>query len=118
MKLLKQFSIIVVIMILGCSYPTTTFWVRNDTNKEVHFTAGAFHLPSHSIITRPFSVRPNDSILLRSIGLTENGNVTNVFKDISFMKPDSIIIKDPMNPANWEKTKDKNGYAKFIFKIK
>ena len=116
---MKRILIILSISISGCfSYPTTTFWVNNNTDKEVHFTAGAVHLPSQSIQTLPFSVPPNDSVLLRRIGLKEGGNVTNVFGNISFMTIDSIEIKNPMNPENWEKGKDKNGKTKFTFKIK
>ncbi len=115
---MKRLFIILLILISGCSYPTTTFWVKNNTDKEVHFTAGAVHLPSRSILTLPFSVPPNDSVLVRRIGLKDGGNVTNVFGNISFMTIDSIKIKDPMNPENWEKSKDKYGKSKFTFKVK
>jgi len=117
MKEMKKLLLIFIIIEIGCSYPMTTFWVNNNTEKEVRFTAGAFHLPSHSIRTLPFSIPPNDSVLLRRIGLKEGGNITNIFGDISFVTMDSIKIKDPMNLENWQKAKDKNGQTIFIFKI-
>jgi|SRR6056297_527246 len=115
---MKRILIILSTLILGCNYPTTSFWVNNNTDKEVHFTAGAVHLPTYSIRTLPFSVPPKDSVLVRRIGLKEGGDVTNVFGDISFMTIDSVEIKDPMNPENWEKSKDQNGKPKFTFKVK
>jgi hypothetical protein len=114
---MKRLLLIFVIIQIGCSYPMTTFWINNNTEKEVHFTAGAIHLPSQSIQTLPFSIPPNDSILLRRIGLKEGANITNVFGNISFMTIDSIEIKDPMNPENWQKGKDKNGKTTFIFRV-
>lgn len=115
---MKNLILLFIIIQIGCSYPTTSFWVQNNTENEVNFTAGAIHLPSHSVRTLPFSVPPMDSVLLRRVGLKEGANVTNIFRDISFMAMDSIEIKDPMNPENWQKGKDKTGKTVFIFKVK
>jgi hypothetical protein len=105
-------------MLSGClmNYPTTTFWVSNKSSKDINFTATAYKIHFQTM-TIPFLVKPNSKVLLRNIGLSEKGNVTHVFSDITFIQSDSILIKDAMNPLNWEKTTDEKGRPMYIFYI-
>lgn len=113
----KLMYFIILFNLAACSYPTTSFWVNNDSNKEVHFTAGAYHIPSRTVRYLPFKVNPKDSVLVRIIGLKKTGDVTNVFENIKFLEPNGLNVKDPMIPQNWIRTIDEKGKPKYIYKI-
>ena len=106
-----------LLLLSGCiTYPQTTFWVQNDTDKTVQFNATVYKIHLEEM-TLPFSVAPNSKVLVRQIGLTEKGNVRNVFSKISFITPDSIKVKDPMDPLNWVKTTDAAGKPTYFFHV-
>ena len=120
-KIRKIITILISLILIGCgSYPLTTFYVKNTSDKPISFNATVM---KHSqtgpfYINQPFTVQPKDSVLTRKIGYKIDGqNPQNWFTKFKIFPIDSLEFNDPKQPQNWVKSLDKDGKPMFTFKI-
>lgn len=119
---MKQLYVILIIFgLTACSlnYPTTTFYVKNTTNKTLNFKASIIKYSSMGPfeMTLPFSVPPNDSILARQTGFKKDAEPNKWFTKFTIFPTDSIIFNDPNNSNNWIKSVDSKGRPVYTFNI-
>ena len=111
---------ILVIIFTGCytHYPTTTFWINNNTNKQVNFRASIYkpNLPPPGIMSLPFSIEPGDSVLFRQVRFHKQGNPAKIFKEMNFLPIDKQM-NNPSDSTNWIKSVDDKGKPKYNFYI-
>lgn len=111
---------ILLLALSGCStqYPTTTFWINNNTEKTVNIKASLFidTLPPPHILDVFFTIEPEDSVLFRQSTFNKQGNPAKIFKEIKFVPVDKQI-NNPSDSTNWIKSMDSNGKPKFNFYI-
>jgi hypothetical protein len=104
----------------GCAtqYPTTTFWINNNTEKTVNIKASLFidSLPPPHIQDVFFTIEPEDSVLFRQSTFNKQGNPAKIFKEIKFVPLDKRM-NNPTDSANWIKSTDLKGKPKFNFYI-
>jgi hypothetical protein len=116
----KTFIPILIILLSGCytQYPTTTFWINNNTNKTVNFRASIYkaNLPPPSIMSLPFTIEPGDSVLFRQVGFHKQGNPAKVFKEMNFIPVDKKM-NNPKDSISWIKSTDTKGLPKYNFYI-
>jgi len=107
-------------MLCGCStqYPTTTFWVNNNTEKTVNLSATIFvdTLPPPHLKNLEFSIPPSDSVLFRQSTFNKQGNPAKTFKEMKFVPVDKKMNR-PTDSINWIKTIDSKGKPKYNFYI-
>lgn len=99
------------------SYPVTTFYVKNNTDKTLNFRASVMKYGSmgQSEMTLPFIVLPHDSVLARRVGLKKDAEPTAWFTHFIIFPTDSILFNDPNNSANWIKSTDAKGRPVYTF---
>lgn len=111
---------ILTLLLSGCytQYPTTTFWINNNTDKTVNFRASIIKYSSMGPykMTLPFTIEPNDSVLFRQVGFHKNGNPARVFSEINFFPLDPKT-NNPSDSTNWIKSLDQKGKPKYNFFI-
>lgn len=116
----STFLPLILILLSGCfiTYPTTTFWINNNTDETVNFNASVIKRSSMGPfeMSLPFTVEPGDSVLFRQVGFRKNANPVNVFKEINFLKSDTHY-NNPKDSSNWHKTYDKQGRPQYTFFI-
>jgi len=104
----------------GCStqYPTTTFWINNNSEKTVNIKASIFKdsLPPPHIMDLFFTIEPADSVLFRQSTFSKQGNPAKIFKEIKFV-PLEKRMNNPTDSANWIKSNDAKGKPKYNFYI-
>ena len=88
---MKKILIIIIssILIISCgalgfgSYPTTTFYVKNNSNETINFSSTVVVFPmSRGPLTRNFSVAPKDSILARQVDSKKGCRTTKLVSRI------------------------------------
>lgn len=87
-------------------YPTTTFYVKNNSEKTVNFQSTVLKRSTNGPyeITVPFTVRPKDSILARKAMFKRDAeNPQNWFTKFIIFPVDGITIHDPNKAENWKK---------------
>ena len=101
------------------NYPTTTFYVKNTTNKTLNFKASIIKYSSMGPfeMTLPFSVPPKDSVLARQVGYKKDAAPTGWFTKFLIFPSDSINFNDPNNATNWVKSTDPKGRPVYIFNL-
>lgn len=114
-------SLLTIFILTGCmvNYPTTTFYVKNTTNKTQNFKASVIKYSSMGQfeMTLPFSVPPNDSVLARQVGFKKDALPTAWFTKFIIFPTDSTNFNDPNNSKNWVKSFDKKGNPIYIFNM-
>jgi hypothetical protein len=101
------------------NYPTTAFYVKNNSPKTINFKASVMKYSSMGQfeMTLPFAVPPNDSILARKVGFRKDAVPTAWFTKFIIFPVDSILIKDPYLPDNWIKASDNQGKPIYTFTL-
>jgi hypothetical protein len=111
---------ILLLALSGCytQYPTTTFWVHNNTEKAVNLTAIVFKdsLPPPHLMNLSYTILPADSVLFLQSTFNKQGNPAKVFKEMKFVPVDKQMNR-PTDSLNWIKTTDSKGKPKFNFYI-
>lgn len=69
------------------------------------------------MMTLPFTVLPNDSVLTRKVQLKKDAPPTVWFTQLIIFPIDSIPLNDPNDPNNWIKSTDSKGKPIFIFNV-
>lgn len=109
------------ILFTGCmtNYPTTTFYVKNTSDKTQNFKASIIKQNSMGPyeMTLPFSVPPNDSIIARKVGFRKDAQPTAWFKTFIIFPVDSISFNDPNIDENWIKSTDEEGRTVYTFTL-
>ena len=117
----RLFPIFVCFTLASCmtNYKMTTFYVKNNTNKTVNFKASVDKLSSMGsfIMTLPFTILPNDSVLARKVQLRKDAQPTAWFTQFILFPVDSIKLNDPNDANNWIKSTDAKGKQIYIFNV-
>lgn len=100
-------------------YPTTTFYVKNDSEKAINFKSTVLKHSSNGPfeMTVPFTVQPKDSVLARQVGFKKDAEPQNWFTNFTIFPVDGVKISDPNKPENWEKWVNSKGKPCFTFTI-
>ncbi len=101
-------------------YPTTTFYVKNDSNKPINFKATVLKRNSMGPfeMTNAFTVKPKDSVLARQTGYKKDSeNPQKWFTEFTIFPVDGVKINDPNIPNNWKKWTNDKGKPCYTFKI-
>ncbi len=101
------------------NYPTTTFYVKNTTNKTLNFKASIIKYSSMGPfeMTLPFAVPPNDSVLARKANFHKDAAPTAWFSKFTIFPSDSITFNDPNNSQNWLRSIDSKGRPAYLFNM-
>lgn len=99
------------------SYPTTSFYVKNNSDKTLNFKASVIKFSSagSSEMTLPFAVPPRDSVLARRVGLKKGAEPTAWFTKFVIFPADGISFNDPNVAGNWVPSTDANGKPVYTF---
>ncbi len=118
---MKKYLLTSVVLFSGCvsNYQSTTFYVKNNANKPLNFKASVEKYSSMGpfVMTLPFTVLPQDSVLARSVKLRKDLPPTAWFTDFIIFPADSVKLNDPKNAGNWVKTIDAKGNPVYTFKL-
>jgi hypothetical protein len=113
--------ILLLFAFVGCmtNYPTTTFYVKNTSEKTQNFKASIMKQNSMGPfeMTLPFAVPPNDSILVRQVGFRKEAPPTAWFTKFIVFPADSISFNDPNVDENWIKSTDSKGRTVYTFTL-
>lgn len=103
----------------GCmvNYPTTSFYVKNNSDKTLNFKASIIKYSSMGPfeMTLPFAVLPHDSVLARRVGYKKDAEPTGWFTKFIIFPTDSIYFNDPKQNGNWVKSIDIKGKPVYTF---
>ena len=101
------------------NYKMTTFYVKNNTNKTVNFKASVdkLSLMGSFIMTLPFTVLPNDSVLARKVQLRKDVPPTAWFTQFILFPVDSVKLNDPNDANNQIKSTDAKGKQVYTFNV-
>jgi len=109
------------LVFVGCmtNYPTTTFYVKNTSDKVQNFKASIMKYSSMGQfeMTLPFVVPPNDSILARQVGFRKDAPPTAWFTKFIIFPVDSVAFNDPNINENWVKSTDSKGRTIYTFTL-
>jgi hypothetical protein len=119
---MRKFTYIIFCLTLtSCfgSYPLTTFYVKNNSDKAINFKASILKQSSMGAfeMTLPFTVLPKDSVLARRGKFINTIKPTDWFTDFVIFPVDSLPMNDPKILSNWVKSTDSKGNPIFIFNI-
>lgn len=118
---MKKYLLTCVVLFSGCvsNYQSTTFYVKNNASKPLNFKASVEKYSSMGpfVMTLPFTVLPQDSVLARSVKLRKDLPPTAWFTDFIIFPADSVKLNDPKNAGNWVKTIDAKGNPVYTFKL-
>jgi len=106
--LLFSFSFILFsCAILPSGYPTTRFYVKNNSDEIVKFEAAVIKRSSITgpyEYSLPFTIAPKDSVLARQIGFKKDGKSPEKWFTKFTIKPHkNLRFKDPNKSENWVK---------------
>jgi hypothetical protein len=117
----KAIYILILTSFFGCAinYPTTSFYVKNNSDKTVNFKASIVKYSSMGPMemTLPFTVLPYDSVLARRVGFRKDAKPTAWFTDFTVFPIDSVELNNPNDTTNWIKSYDQKGKPQYIFNI-
>lgn len=123
---MKKALIIIIssILVTSCgalgfgSYPTTTFYVKNNSNETINFSSTVVVFPmSRGPLTRNFSVPPKDSILARQVDFKKDVEPQKWFLEFKIFPNDNVKTFDPNKAENWKKGVDSKGRLIYTFLI-
>ena len=113
MRIKKVTLSLLVILLTSCvdfsdnDYETTSFYVKNTSNKTITFTAGVLKMSQITdpyVVTNTFTVNPNDSVLARNTNFKKNGtNPQSWFRSFEISPVSGVEMNDPKLPENWKK---------------
>lgn len=102
-------------------YPTTTFYVKNNSEKAVNFQSTVIKqstITGPFEMTVPFTVQPKDSVLARQVIFKKDSeNPQNWFTKFIIFPVDGIKVHDPNKPENWKKWINIKGRPCYTFTI-
>ncbi len=101
-------------------YPTTTFYVKNNSEKVINFKTSIVKQSMNGPfkMTLPFTVQPKDSVLARKAMFKKNGeNPQNWFSEFEIFPVENVKIFDPNKPENWKKWTNKEEKPCYTFII-
>lgn len=118
---MKKYLLTCVVLFSGCvsNYQSTTFYVKNNTNKPMNFKASIEKYSSMGpfIMTLPFTVLPQDSVLARSAKFKKDMPPNVWFTEFIIFPVDSVRLNDPKNADNWVKTINAKGKPVYTFNL-
>ncbi|MRG44039.1 hypothetical protein GFS24_02880 [Chitinophaga sp. SYP-B3965] len=118
---MKKYLLACVLLLSGCvsNYQATTFYVKNNSNKPMTFKASVerYTTAGPYIMSLPFSVAPQDSVLARSAKFRKGLAPNQWFTDFIIFPKDSVVLNDPKNPDNWVKSTDAKGKLVYTFNL-
>ena len=99
-------------------FPTTTFYVKNNSNETINFSSTVIVFPmSRGPLTRNFSVRPKDSILVRQISFKKDAEPQKWFLEFIIFPNENVKIFDPNKAENWKRGVNSKGRPIYTFTI-
>lgn len=102
-------------------YPTTTFYVKNNSDKVINFQASVYKqstITGPYEMTVPFTVQPKDSVLARQVGYKKDSeNPQKWFTNFSIFPIEEVKLFDPNKPENWKKGINSKGRPIYTFTI-
>ncbi len=114
-------TIFVLLTFTSCvtNYPTTTFYVKNTSDKTQNFKASIMKYSSigQFEMTLPFAVPPHDSIVARQTGFRKEAPPTAWFTKFIIFPTDSVAFNDPKLDENWIKKTDSKGRTVYTFTL-
>lgn len=123
---MKKALILIIssILITSCgalgfgNYPTTTFYVKNNSNETINFSSTVVVFPmSRGPLTRNFSVPPKDSIVARQVDFKKDAEPQKWFLEFNIFPNDNVKTFDPNKAENWKKGVDSKGRLIYTFLI-
>ena len=100
------------------NYPTTTFYVKNNSNETINFSSSVIVFPmSRGPLKRTFSVPPKDSILTRQVEFKKDAEPQKWFFEFKIFPNDNVKIFDPNKTENRKKGFDIKGKLFYTFLI-
>lgn len=118
----KIIPVLIALCCAGCAtnYAPTSFYVKNNSHKTVHFKASII---KHSTMgpfemTLPFTVNPGDSVLARRGKFLKTASPTEWFSKFSLFPIDSVVMNDPAVAENWILSSDPKGKPVYTFNVK
>jgi hypothetical protein len=113
---LKPYKIPILIsaFILTSCFPTTRFYVRNKTDKPVHFIVYVNFASQEKNRMAKFVVQKDTSVLVRKLGLSKKATLHDVFYNLKFDAADSVK-QNPNDFKNWVKSENQWGKPIYIF---
>lgn len=101
------------------SYPLTTFYVKNNTDKTVNFKTSVEKLSSMGAyqMTLPFTVLPQDSVLARRVNFKNGASPNQWFTQFIIFPVEGVILNNPNNPQNWIMSKNSQGKITYTFNL-
>ena len=86
------------------NFPTTTFYVTNNSTKTINFSSTVVVFPmSRGPLTRSFSIIPKDTILVRQVEYKKDSEPQKWFLEFKIFPVDGIEMNDPNKAENWIK---------------
>jgi len=118
----KLLFLAIVLTFSSCmtNYPTTTFYVKNTSDKTQNFKASIMKYSSMMgpfEMTLPFAVPPNDSVVARQVGFRKDAPPTAWFTKFIIFPADSVAFNDPKIDENWVKSTDSKGRTVYTFTL-
>lgn len=101
-------------------YPTTTFYVKNNSEKPINFQASVIKRGSAGPfeMNNAFTVLAKDSVLARQVGYKKDTeNPQKWFNRFIIFPVDGIEMNDPNKPENWIKGITETGKPIYTFTI-
>ncbi len=101
------------------NYPTTTFYVKNDSEKTIYFKSTVLKRDSNGFfdMTVPFTVQPKDSVLARQVGFRKDAEPQEWFTNFKIFPVDGVKVSNPNKPENWKKWINNKGKPCYTFTI-
>ncbi len=99
--------------------PTTTFYVKNDSEKAINFQSTVLKRNMNGFfdMTVPFTVQPKDSVLARQVEFRKDAEPQKWFTKFTIFPVDGVKISDPNKPENWKKWMNSKGKPYYTFTI-
>lgn len=101
------------------NYPTTTFYVKNNSEKAISFQSTVLKRSSNGPFEMrvPFTVQPKDSVLARQVGFENGAEPQKWFIEFTISPIVGIIMNNPNKPENWRKGRSMKGKQYYTFTI-
>ena len=91
-------------------YPTTIFYVKNNSSETINFNSTVVVFPmSRGPLTRNFSVPPKESILARQVDFKKDAEPQKWFLEFKIFPNEKVKLFDPNKAENWIKGVNSKG---------
>ena len=99
--------------------PTTTFYIRNDSDKAINFQSTVLKRNSNGYfdMTVPHTVQGKDSILVRKVEFNKYVEPQKWFTNFKIFPVGLVKMNDPNKPGNWKKWMNSRGKPCYTFTI-